>query len=136
MPIHFTHPSRSLSRLPDTPTYCPTPREKDKLAEQHKHRASEIDEVEQELQRLRVAAQAGLQESVRELENERFQYDEQVKRCRAEKSQYNHHIVQTLELVTAHKAYLGDRLKSIADFAQRQHDALVQEAKLVHTKAP
>eukprot|EP01137_Pigoraptor_chileana_P026347 Opistho-2@7459 len=93
--------------------------EKETLSAEYKERAEDIAALEREVQRLRQAAEKGLHDSVRSLQKLRTEYEELQGKCRHERDEANVLVVKTLELVTAHKTYVHDRLSHLRSFASK-----------------
>ncbi|KJE89085.1 hypothetical protein CAOG_00634 [Capsaspora owczarzaki ATCC 30864] len=95
--------------------------EKEALLHEYKEQSDVILELEQQLKQLRMGANAGLMESERQVKKAKSELDAALAQCDQEKNECNAVIVKTLELVTAHKTRIQERLAQVKSVGARIH---------------
>ena len=91
-------------------------KEKERMKDQLKQRQMEIENIQQEINRLKDTSAQTLSQSNKSLETLRQEYQELNNKFSIEKEEMNNCIIQTLENLATHKAYLQDNLTALMKY--------------------
>eukprot|EP00164_Ancoracysta_twista_P008580 GFYU01012446.1.p1 GENE.GFYU01012446.1~~GFYU01012446.1.p1 ORF type:complete len:596 (+),score=258.35 GFYU01012446.1:138-1925(+) len=89
--------------------------EKEAIAEQLRIKAAETNNIEDEIQNLRILAQDQLGQSKQAIDKAQAEYEETQRQCEAQKSALSDGIFAMLDTLTNHKAYLQENLTALED---------------------